>query len=325
MRNESRRYEVLCAVIGMALLLVAGSDGKAWAQIPCGAAGAPQCDGACSTGQNCQEQSGVCVCKPDQNPCGIEAGPPQCYGTCPPANPICADIAGNCQCVSGATPSPTPTATLTPGAGTPTATLTLGSSTPGPATPTPTPTPATSTTPTCADSPVASCRTPAAGGKASLQIKKHQSDDSKDMLIWKWSKGSATSKADFGSPTTTTNYLLCVYDGGSNEILDSVAIGGDSCGGVPCWQDQKKGFQYKNKDKSPSGPQQIKLKEGDAGKAQIQVKAKGSHVDPPLLPLLQPVTVQLVNSNGLCWQAVYSAPATKNEVGPPGLFKDKAD
>jgi len=145
------------------------------------------------------------------------------------------------------------------------------------------------------------------------------------MLIWKWSKGSATSKADFGSPLTNTSYLLCVYDGGSNEILDSVAIGGDSCGGVPCWQDKKTGFLYKDKDKSPSGPQQIQLKEGADGKAKILVKAKGSQVDPPLLPLVQPVTVQLVNSNGLCWQAVYSTPATKNEPGPPGQFKDKAD
>lgn len=162
-------------------------------------------------------------------------------------------------------------------------------------------------------------------GKAFLQIKQHKSDDSKDMLLWKWLKGSATSKADFGTPLADTSYLLCVYDQ-SGEILDSVAIGGDSCEGVPCWKDQKKGFLYKDKDKSPSGPQQIKLKEGTDGKAQIQVKGKGSDLNLASISfaLATPVTVQLVNTNGVCWEAVYSSP-TKNQAGPPKLFKAKAD
>ena len=43
------------------------------------------------------------------------------------------------------------------------------------------------------------------------------------------------------------------------------------------------------------------------------------------LPLAQPVTVQLVHSDGVCWEAVYSAPASKNTAGPPGQFKDRAD
>ena len=71
--------------------------------------------------------------------------------------------------------------------------------------------------------------------------------------------------------------------------------------------------------------QQILLKEGAAGKAQIIVKGKGSDLDPPSPPLTQPVTVQLVNSAGFCWEAVYSTPALQNTAGPPGQFKDKAD
>jgi len=34
--------------------------------------------------------------------------------------------------------------------------------------------------------------------------------------------------------------------------------------------------------------------------------------------------VQL-HGNGLCWETVHSAPATKNQAGPPGDYKDKAD
>jgi hypothetical protein len=34
------------------------------------------------------------------------------------------------------------------------------------------------------------------------------------------------------------------------------------------------------------------------------------------------VTVQLINSDGECWEASYSAPPTKNVNG---IFKDKSD
>ncbi len=76
------------------------------------------------------------------------------------------------------------------------------------------------------------------------------------------------------------------------------------------------------------GVEKLQLKEGSiAGKAQIQLKAKGSALDDPALPFSQPVTVQLHNAeSGLCWEAVYSFPASKNVAGPPtGQFKDKAD
>ena len=46
---------------------------------------------------------------------------------------------------------------------------------------------------------------------------------------------------------------------------------------------------------------------------------------PSTFPITQPVTVQLKNSSGACWGAVYSAPASKNTAGPPAQFKDKAD
>ena len=71
--------------------------------------------------------------------------------------------------------------------------------------------------------------------------------------------------------------------------------------------------------------QQLKLKAGVAGKAQIQVKSKGDHVEmPPLGPALTgPITVQLSQtSSSLCWQAVYPAPFQKND----GVtFNDKSD
>ena len=194
-----------------------------------------------------------------------------------------------------------------------------------------TPTPTVSPTPTCASGPVAGCRTPAVSAKASLQYKDSSANDAKDQLQWKWSKGSVTTKAEFGTPLTTTNYQLCIYDGTASLIFGATIPAGGSCGASnpkPCWKNKPKGFDYKDKDLTPDGVNQLKLQEGlVAGKAQIQLTGKGALLDDPTLPFSQPVTVQLHNAeSGLCWEAVYSFPASKNVAGPPtGQFKDKAD
>ena len=40
-------------------------------------------------------------------------------------------------------------------------------------------------------------------------IVKDSGDDSKDRLVWKWLKGSATSRDDFADPTASAAYSLC--------------------------------------------------------------------------------------------------------------------
>ena len=91
--------------------------------------------------------------------------------------------------------------------------------------------------------------------------------------------------------------------------------------GTPCWKENSKGFQYKDKDATPDGVTQLKLKEGlVAGKAQIQLEAKGSNIDFPGLPLATPVLVQIRNSDGVCWESTHTAPAAKNDLVQ---YKDK--
>ena len=61
----------------------------------------------------------------------------------------------------------------------------------------------------------------------------------------------------------------------------------------------------------------MKLKSGDAGKAQIQVMAAGVALDTPAPPLTGDVTVQFLArdiSSTNCWQTIYTVP-TKNETG----------
>jgi hypothetical protein len=152
----------------------------------------------------------------------------------------------------------------------------------------------------------------------------------RNLLDWKWLKGSTTSKADFGDPLSTDTYELCVYDGTPSLIMHATAPAGGLCHlsrPKPCWKEKTSGFTYTNRDLTPLGLGRIVLKAGlTPGTARIAVRGKGANLDMPAsFPLAQPVVVQLKNSSGTCWEAIYDAPASRDTAGPPGQFKDKAD
>ncbi len=204
-------------------------------------------------------------------------------------------------------PQTNPTPTATPNGGTPT--------------PGATATPAAAS---CGPVPSVACRPPAVPRKAQLQLR-NTSPDTKDRLQWRWLKGTATTKADFGNPTATTGYALCLYDGNSSLIASAAIPAGGSCNVQsprPCWRENARGFRYIDKDLTPNGIQQLVLKSGPAGKAQITVKGKGASLPDPPLPISDlPVTVQLVNGAGQCWTATYGS-SLRNDTQQ---FKAKAD
>jgi len=68
----------------------------------------------------------------------------------------------------------------------------------------------------------------------------------------------------------------------------------------------------------------LTLEEGLDGAAQIRLKAFGSNLALPVLPLAQDpaVTVQITNALGDCWDADFGAPAIGNvQAG----FRDRSD
>jgi cysteine-rich repeat protein len=171
----------------------------------------------------------------------------------------------------------------------------------------------------CSPAPL-SCGNP---GKAIFQVKKSTGDPSATKLISKWLKGTISGPSEFGDPIAGTSFELCVYDGSSLVESHGIAGGGD-CGGDPCWKPVgTKGFKYKNTAGNDDGITKVLLKSG-SGKAKILVKAKGSGVvtpdTDPIYTQAPSVTVQLVGSNGSCWQAVYPGGAT---VSTGEQFKDK--
>jgi len=149
---------------------------------------------------------------------------------------------------------------------------------------------------------------------------------SKRQLAWKWSHG-ATSLADFGNPVATGNaYTLCVYDStatGATLALRGTVAGGGTCAGSPCWKARGvTGFAYHDKTLGSDGIAGIVLRAGEAGRATISLKAKGSFLATPSLPLAQApdVTVQL-RGGETCWETVLAAPAARSDAS---RFTDSA-
>jgi len=180
--------------------------------------------------------------------------------------------------------------------------------------------------PGCGTAPMPTCHHQVVAERGSFAVT-DATPDAKDRLQWSWAKGAATTIADFGDPTTSTGYRLCVYDAqaGVPRLVASTGIAaGGTCDGKPCWRATASGFRYKDASAATEGVRQVVLKAGTAGRSAIQVRAQGATLAAPTLPFAQDpnVVVQLRSSAGGCWDASYSAPARRNDAE---RFKDRAD
>ena len=172
----------------------------------------------------------------------------------------------------------------------------------------------------CPPSPLIGCRQ-SPSGRSTLRLKDPNSIlDAADQLDWKWSRGTATTLADFGTPTTTTAYALCWYRAGA-LFRQVVAPAGGTCAGRPCWKARSRGFRYRDKRATPNGVLDLSVKAGPAGGASLKLRGQGADLDlPDLNPFgLHPentMVLQLVNSDTpACWEAVFLPPYNKNTNG----------
>lgn len=153
-----------------------------------------------------------------------------------------------------------------------------------------------------------SCRT----AEKSLLSFKIKSDATKNKLLWKWLKGTATSQTEFGDPTVGTEYALCIYAGSAALVATETVI---PPGGA--WKTLgTKGFKYDDAGGAVHSINRVLLKGSTENKSKVLIKGKGGALPFVLPPLTDPITVQLYNgSNGLCWSADYSlAQMQRNEV-----------
>jgi poly(3-hydroxybutyrate) depolymerase len=179
----------------------------------------------------------------------------------------------------------------------------------------------TSTTlpPPCPPTPASACQ-PASSQKAVIKLDR-RSTPAKNTLTWTWVSSGTVATSDFGDPTASTGYELCVYDA-SGRMMTATGPAGGTCAGKPCWALVKTGAKYTNKALTPDGLLKISLKAGESGKAKIKVKGKGASLLLPTLPLDVPVLVQLRREDmGACWDGVFSSAL----VNTGATFKGKSD
>ncbi len=168
----------------------------------------------------------------------------------------------------------------------------------------------------CPSRPVAPCD--AADAVASSLAITNRLGAAKDKLTWK-GKGLPMGPASLGDPTTTTGYLLCVYDtprpGEEALVLESALPPGGLCGKRPCWTRTVAAPPASSRvafaPRTPvAGIAKLKLTQSTGG-GSVQVSGKGDGVRPPPLPLRGDVVVQLRNDAGGCWQSRFGATATR--------------
>lgn len=171
---------------------------------------------------------------------------------------------------------------------------------------------------TCTGSgtPRSGCRTAVVAGRGSIDLQRNPERPQK--LSWKWASGSATTKADFGDPTASTDVAICIYDdtaGVSQPVFAQLLQGGSSCGTRACWTATATGFSYRD-SRGDAGPiSKLVLRAGTDGRARISARGKGGLLGLPALPLAQQpaVTVQL-NNGTTCWESRFTTNSDNNQI-----------
>ncbi|MBU6282934.1 hypothetical protein KGQ64_11885 [bacterium] len=161
--------------------------------------------------------------------------------------------------------------------------------------------------------PAPSCKTPVDAGKAQL-ILLDKSPDRGDKMSFKWTKGSATTFPEFGSPDVGNDYDVCIYGPSNTLILGRKAPAGGSCNGKACWKKADgKGYTYIDKLRDPDGIDKLQLVAGTAGRAKLQVSGKDVNLQMPSLSgVTLPIVVQLRSEDGGCWGASFSVAQKKD-------------
>ncbi len=129
----------------------------------------------------------------------------------------------------------------------------------------------------------------------------------KQRLAWRWGKGAWVLPGQFGDPSQSSGYALCLYDGSGLLFYAATVPASASCDGGPCWRglvnrSGSAGWKFKDRAGRYDGLQNILVKPGSQGKSRAAVKARGA--DPssspfpfPTLPLSSPPTVQLLTGD----------------------------
>ncbi len=162
---------------------------------------------------------------------------------------------------------------------------------------------------TCPLSPRLDCRE---ATTATLQLRDADADgaSARDKLTWKWSDEPVTVVDDFGDPTTSSDYVLCLYGGAAGLLIAGAELpAAATCGASACWRESgQKGFKFKDAAAAYGGVKSLALKaDSSAGRARVTVRGKGAALNFVGLPFPDPVLVQLNRvDSAICWQTTHA-------------------
>jgi len=147
----------------------------------------------------------------------------------------------------------------------------------------------------------------------SMLLVRNSGNHERDKLVWRWSKGAATTPAEIGDPTSTTSYFLCLYRADGTALMGYATIPSDATK----WSARGTGFAYRD---AQGSVRRAGVRAGGTGATKALVVGKGAALPDLPLPLQGadfPVVVQLSNSDSAaCWEGRYETPADviKNEA-----------
>jgi len=160
--------------------------------------------------------------------------------------------------------------------------------------------------------------------KGKLTLHDDPEKDRKNKVIWSFVKGENGSFTDFGDPTSTEAFSVCLYDwrdGAHDLVMEQQVLAGAN------WSTQaNNGFRFGDRSRIQDGLQIMRVaagRGGAPGPTKLKIVARGA-----LIPFLElgklpfgaltmmaadpSVIVQLVNTSGSCWSNEFFAPPTKN-------------
>jgi cysteine-rich repeat protein len=118
--------------------------------------------------------------------------------------------------------------------------------------------------------------------------------------------------ADFGDPTTDTEYTLCLYEKDASEpisrlILQATVPGGATCGTQPCWESDAERIRFKTSNYAIDGIREVRLDFPTNSAFQyITFRSKRGQLALPaeFAPDIESLTPKIVASDGVtnkCW------------------------
>jgi uncharacterized delta-60 repeat protein len=162
----------------------------------------------------------------------------------------------------------------------------------------------------CVEAPRPQCRGTLRQLKSALDVTVSTTPE-RQSLRWRYRYGVATSVDDFGEPTSTDAYDVCLFQHyqpfAPNDLVWQASIpAGGVCNGTACWKAGARGPIYHDRTRAADGIDRLTLRASDDGRTKIDLKAKGGNLAAPNVSYTsRPLLLQLQRSDGPCWETTF--------------------